>query len=179
MESVDKNGTLKCIYNNFALNVEDDKNPLKNANLLLNGYDRMDKRMGTGEYYNIVQGYEYNTNTPNTGVYTYSFSIFPEELQPSGSCNFSRFQGQTLQFDLDENMFYYSNLDIDPTIISLEKLNEINQDELSEIDKNEQISSTKKYIKYLYTDVILNLYAKSYNVIRINGGFSALAFSFN
>jgi hypothetical protein len=152
-ENVDKNGTLKSIYNNFAVNINDDINPLINANLQLNGYDRMDKRLGTGTYYNVVQGYQYNTNSPNTGIYSYSFGIFPEELQPSGACNFSRFQGQTLQFDLDENMFYYSNSDINPTI--------------------------SEYKKYLYTDVILNLYAKGYNVIRINGGFSALAFSFN
>ena len=82
-------------------------------------------------------------------------------------------------------MFYYSNSDINPTITSSRELFEINQENDSEnegeidVDINEKIISSSDYKKYLYTDVILNLYAKGYNVIRINGGFSALAFSFN
>jgi len=173
-----KDGILKCIYNNYSININENNNPLKNANILLNGYDRMNKKLGTGEYYNLVQSYQHNRNIPKSGIYSYSFSIFPEELQPSGSCNFSRFSGQSLNFDLDENMFYYANSDIDPTISSPQELeNEINEN--NDVDIDEDIISLQNYIKYIYTDVILNLYAKAYNVIRINGGFSGLAFSFN
>lgn len=173
-----KDGTLKCINNNYSININEDKNPLKNANLLLNGYDRINKKLGTGEYYNLVQSYQHNTNIPKIGIYSYSFSIFPEELSPSGTCNFSRFSGQTLNFDLDENMFYYSNSDIDPTIISHRELeNELN--ELNDVDIDEDIIQSQNYVKYKYTDVIITLFAKVYNVIRFNGGFSGLAFSFN
>jgi hypothetical protein len=178
-----KNGTQKCIYDNYAINISDDIDPLKNANLLLNGYDRMNKRLGTAKYYNLVQSYQHNTNSPNSGIYSYSFAIFPEELQPSSSCNFSRFISQTLQFDLDENMFYYANSDIDPYILSPQALSKMSENETVEydvqIDAQQQYLSTQNYKKYNYTDVLCTLYAKCFNVLRIKNGFSSLAFSFN
>lgn len=163
----DKDGLKKCIYNNYSINIDENKNPLENANILLNGYDRMNKKLGTGDYYNLIQPYQHNTNIPNIGIYAYSFSIFPEEIQPSGACNFSRFSGQSLNFNLDENMFYYANSDIDPIIIP------------PQMFENQNIIESINYKKYLYTDIVFNLFAKGYNVIRINGGFSGLAFSFN
>lgn len=152
----DKNGTEKCIYNNYSINPREDKDTVVNANILLNGYDRINKKLGTAKYFNLIQSYQHNTNTGNCGIYSYSFAIFPEDLQPSSSCNFSRFLGQTLQLDLDSNMFYYAKSDINPTIT------------YNSVDD----------IIFNYTDVTFNLYAICYNVIRINGGFSALAFSF-
>jgi hypothetical protein len=151
-----KDGILKCIYNNYSTNLQTDIEPLKFGNITLNGYDRFRKKIGTSKYLNLIQSYQHNTNTPNCGIYSYSFAIFPEELQPSSSCNFSRFLGQALQLDIDENMFYYAKSDIDPTI--------------------EYNSNTD--LLYNYTDIIFNLYAISYNVIRISGGFASLAFSF-
>jgi len=173
-----KDGKEKCIYNNFALNITENKNSMKNGNLLLNGYDRMNRRLGKAEYYNLVQSYQHNTNSPDIGIYSYSFAIFPEELQPSSTCNFSRFISQNLQFDLDENMFYYANSDINPDIISPQDL-ENEQNENNDIDIDEDIIQSTNYIKYLYTDVICNIYAKAYNVLRIKNGFASLAFSFN
>ena len=152
----DKNGTEKCIYNNYSLNPREDKDPLINANILLNGYDRINKKLGTAKYYNLVQSYQHNTNTGNCGNYSYSFAIFPEDLQPSSSCNLSRFLGQTLQLDLNANIFYYALSDLNPNIV---------------YNSNDDVL-------FNYTDVTFNLYAICYNVIRINGGFSALAFSF-
>jgi hypothetical protein len=151
----DKNGTQKCIYNSYSINSREDKDPIINANILLNGYDRINKKLGTAKYYNLIQSYQHNTNTGDC-IYSYSFAIFPEDLQPSSSCNFSRFLGQTIQLDLDGNIFYYAKSDIDPTIV---------------------YNNTDDVI-FNYTDVTFNLYAICYNVIRINGGFSALAFSF-
>ncbi len=152
-----KNGTEMCIYNNYSINPREEKDPIINANILLNGYDRINKKLGTAKYFNLVQSYQHNTNTGNCGIYSYSFAIFPEDLQPSSSCNFSRFLGQTIQLDLDGNMFYYAKSDINP---------KITYDSVDDILFN-------------YTDVTFNLYAIGYNVIRINGGFSALAFSFS
>lgn len=155
----DKNGTQKSIYNNYTtfpfLIFRNPGDPLINGNILLNGYDRINKKVGTNKYYNLIQGYQHNTNITEEGIYSYSFSIFPGELQPSSSCNFSRFINQVLHIELDENMFYYSNQDIEPIILD-----------------------TADIIYFNYTDVVFNLYAIGYNVIRISGGFSALAFSF-
>ena len=42
------------------------------------------------EYYNNVQPYYYHTNIPRTGIYCYSFALFPEKINASGSYNNSQ-----------------------------------------------------------------------------------------
>ena len=61
------------------------------------------------EYFLNVQNYSHHTrvprNTPTTNgarkqyIYTYSFSLQPEEHQPSGTCNFSRIDNAILNLD--------------------------------------------------------------------------------
>ena len=63
----------------------------------------MNKKLGTGEYYNLVQSYQHNRNIPKSGIYSYSFSIFPEELQPSGSLNMSRIDTAILSVSSSKN----------------------------------------------------------------------------
>ena len=62
--------------------------PLHKLKLILNGTDRAYEQMG--KWYNQYQPYQYHSGTPYPGIYVYSFALKPEELQPSGSCNFSR-----------------------------------------------------------------------------------------
>uniref|UniRef100_A0A6C0LEG3 Major capsid protein N-terminal domain-containing protein n=1 Tax=viral metagenome TaxID=1070528 RepID=A0A6C0LEG3_9ZZZZ len=38
-------------------------------------------------YYNNIQPYQYHTNVPRTGIYCYSFSLFPEKIVSAGSFN--------------------------------------------------------------------------------------------
>jgi hypothetical protein len=38
-------------------------------------------------YYNNIQPYQYHTNVPRTGIYSYSFSLFPEKIMAAGSFN--------------------------------------------------------------------------------------------
>jgi hypothetical protein len=38
-------------------------------------------------YYNNIQPYQYHTNIPRTGIYSYSFSLFPEKIVSAGSFN--------------------------------------------------------------------------------------------
>ena len=42
----------------------------------------------------------YHTKCPNNFVYCYSFSLKPEEHQPTGTCNFSNFDNTTLKLDM-------------------------------------------------------------------------------
>ena len=63
-------------------------NILLNGKLILNGNDRYDLRDNT--FYNGLEPYKYHTNSPDEGIYVYSFGVKPEEFQPSGTCNFSR-----------------------------------------------------------------------------------------
>jgi hypothetical protein len=72
--------------------------PLLDAKLQLNGHDRFSQR--SGKYFNIIQPYEHHTRCPSTGIYVYSFSLNPEDHQPSGSVNMSRIDTTTLLMDL-------------------------------------------------------------------------------
>lgn len=60
---------------------------LKNAKLIWNGMDRFEEK--TPEYFNYIQPYQYHTRTPKDGIYVYSFALYPEKIQPSGSFNAS------------------------------------------------------------------------------------------
>jgi len=62
--------------------------PLHKFKLMLNGTDRFVEQ--GGKYFNQYQPYQYHEGSPYPGIYVYSFALKPEELQPSGTCNFSR-----------------------------------------------------------------------------------------
>jgi hypothetical protein len=74
------------------------ENPVVTGKLQLNGQDRFSEREGT--YFDLVQPFAFHTRNPDTGINVYSFSLRPEEHQPSGSCNFSRIDNATLQLVL-------------------------------------------------------------------------------
>ena len=74
------------------------ENPVVTAKLQLNGQDRFSEREGS--YFDNVQPYQHHTRNPDTGINLYSFSLKPEEHQPSGTCNFSRIDNATLQLVL-------------------------------------------------------------------------------
>ena len=54
-----------------------------------------------GNYYNYLTSYELKLNTPNDGINFYSFSLLPKDVQPSGTCNFSRLNRKNLKINLD------------------------------------------------------------------------------
>jgi hypothetical protein len=74
------------------------QNPVVTAKLQLNGQDRFSEREGS--YFSWVQPYQAHTRNPDEGINVYSFALRPEEHQPSGTCNFSRLDGGTLQLVL-------------------------------------------------------------------------------
>ena len=93
------NHPCKCLIwvaNNSILDYTDDEgdNQCIDAVLQLNGHDRFAKRKGS--YFRNVQPLKHFSNTPEQGINVYSFSINPEEHQPSGTCNFSRIDNATL-----------------------------------------------------------------------------------
>ena len=68
------------------------------ANLQLNGHDRFSVREAS--YFQLVQPYQHHTRTPvHQDINVYSFSMKPEEHQPSGSCNMSRIDNATLYLE--------------------------------------------------------------------------------
>ncbi len=64
------------------------------AQLQFNGQDRIQPL--PSKYFRIYQPYKHHTSVPSNFVYSYSFSFKPEEIQPTGSCNFSCFDNARL-----------------------------------------------------------------------------------
>jgi hypothetical protein len=77
--------------------------PYKAANLKLNGYDKILKK--DFKYFNYIQPYEYHNGDLPLGLGLYSFSLFPDQYQPSGFCNFSNIKVSTLQLDFEDIFF--------------------------------------------------------------------------
>lgn len=49
-----------------------------------------------GSFFNILQPYLNHSSTPSDGINLYSFALFPENHQPSGTCNMSRIENKYL-----------------------------------------------------------------------------------
>ena len=81
--------------------LDDGKNPVVTAKLVLNGNDRFTERKG--KYFNIVQPLQHHSNCPAPGINVYSFAITPEDHQPSGTCNFSRIDNAHLTLSVTNN----------------------------------------------------------------------------
>jgi hypothetical protein len=76
-------------------------NPTKSCRLMLNGHERFKKR--TGEYFDRLQPLQHHSNTPSgRGINVYSFALKPEEVQPSGSCNFSRIDNAVMEVEFTD-----------------------------------------------------------------------------
>lgn len=71
--------------------------PIVTGQLFLNGHDRTIEHPSV--YYRTVQPWQHHTNIPKLPkyLYGYSFALFPESLQPSGSCNMSRIDNVVLR----------------------------------------------------------------------------------
>lgn len=75
---------------------------LQQAVLQVDGYDRFELR--DAGYFRLVQPFQTHTNVPTgTFLYSYSFALKPEEMQPSGSLNASRIDTMRLQLYLRPN----------------------------------------------------------------------------
>lgn len=63
---------------------------LASAKMLWNGMERMEEKPAA--YYQLLQPFQHHTSSPREGIYSYSFAIYPEKIQPSGSFNASMIQ---------------------------------------------------------------------------------------
>jgi hypothetical protein len=72
--------------------------------LLLNGVER--ESVYPEYFYNFIQSYQHFNNIAPNGVFIYSFSLLPQNIMPSGSCNFSKIDDISLQLSLDQSVSY-------------------------------------------------------------------------
>ena len=123
-------------------------NPTAVAKIQLNGHDRFSER--EGKYFNTVQPYQHHSASPSVGINVYSFALKPEDLQPSGSCNFSRIDNAVLNLTLTPATF---------------KTNVVGIDNVEYAVPTPQSSAA------------VRIYAVNYNVLRIMSGMGGLAYS--
>lgn len=103
--------------NNFIANSQayikkiNDNNPIISSQFIINGKDRFPVKTHW-KYFNYIQPFVSNTQTPQTGINTYSFAIRPEDYQPSGFINFNRIEISKLQLTMDNNFSQYNLLNI-------------------------------------------------------------------
>jgi hypothetical protein len=84
---------------------------LINKNLLIvNSVNRMD--IDSVEYYTTLQKYQYNFINKQKGIYFYSFGLYPKDLQPSGSLNFSKIDDAYLKLTMNPIINYQNPVSI-------------------------------------------------------------------
>jgi hypothetical protein len=76
--------------------------PIESVRMDLNNTPRIPEL--EGQWFRLVQPYQFHSVLPNNCVYCYSFALQPEQMQPSGSLNFSRFESVTMNFKLQKGL---------------------------------------------------------------------------
>jgi hypothetical protein len=81
-------------YSNTVNPVVTPNNIVSSALIYINGIERFSIR--SGDYFRLIQPYQKHTRSPNGFIYIYSFSVNPEEHQPSCCSNFSKIDTKEL-----------------------------------------------------------------------------------
>jgi hypothetical protein len=81
-------------YSNTVNPVVTSDNIVSSALIYINGIERFSIR--SGNYFRLIQPYQKHTRSPNGFIYVYSFSVNPEDHQPSGCSNFSKIDTKEL-----------------------------------------------------------------------------------
>ena len=139
-------------FNFSTYNSDNNKiNPILKSKLEFNGYTRSDNE---SNYYNFYETLLKHSNSPEVGVNVYSFSLHPEQHQPSGTANISKISNAILELEFNTNTFKYKSSEIYPHIES---------NSSSDAENN--------------TDIRIYVFALGYNILRIIGGFGAKGFN--
>jgi hypothetical protein len=105
------------------------------------------------EYYNNIVPYKYHTNIPRTGLYCYSFSLFPEKQVSAGS---------------------YDNTSI-RTSLSIYVKENIKNDE--EVNRVKNLYNSISETSYEDTIVEIVIYAIDVNIFSLSNGIAGFKYS--
>lgn len=92
---------------NYSLNINDEENTneiVMVEKIIINGRNRLE--MDIPKYYKLIQNYQNFVNSPSFGIHSYSFSLYPQKYQPSGTMNFSKIDDSSISFNLDRTISY-------------------------------------------------------------------------
>ena len=121
--------------------------PVAEAGLQLNGTDRFKPRKGS--YFRLHHACSAFGQAPSVGVYVYSFALRPASWLPSGTLNMSRLE--------------------DVRLVLTTKAAKLANDEVASNEDETTVSATD--LKFI------EVYARNYNVVRIDAGMAGLLFA--
>jgi len=120
-------------------------------------------------YYSNLISYKYLSNNLPSGVYYHTFSLYPEETQPSGTANLSVIKGKNYNVSFDTNFLdeYFNN---GQTILTNAR---------SEYNQNNPINfiAMNNNLNMNNNGIMIKLFAKSYNMFIIENGHGNLLFT--
>jgi hypothetical protein len=95
-------------WSNFSKTLDDSsvvqvqQSAISACKLKFSGHDRFEER--NSDYFRLYQPYQHHTSIPQNFVYIYSFAKFPEKIQPSGTCNFSKIDNVQLEVKFTDDI---------------------------------------------------------------------------
>jgi len=122
----------------------------------------------TNYYFNLLP-YKYLSNNLPLGVYYHTFSLYPEESQPSGTANLSIIKGKQYTVSFDTNFLdeYFNN---GKTILSNAQAQYRNTNPINYIAMSNNLNINNQ-------GLIIKLFARSYNMFIIENGHGGLLFT--
>jgi len=95
--------TSNALANNDLFNFASDAGTdiLQNLNLTFNNETRIMPDIATALYLRRAQPLNFHTRSPTRYIYSYSFSLFPENAEPSGQTNMSRIINKILNVTIN------------------------------------------------------------------------------
>jgi len=101
------NDTFNYTDSYININGEPIGKPLAQSEyIILNGINRIDNI--SSSYFNYVQSYQYFPYPAKNGINLFSFSLFPSQTLPSGSCNMNQIDTVNIQMNIS-NVINVSN----------------------------------------------------------------------
>ena len=88
-------------YSNTVDPAVSKNNIMYSAQININGIERFSVR--NADYFRLIQPYQKHTRSPNGFIYVYSFSVSPEQHQPSCCSNFSKLDTKELFLNINPN----------------------------------------------------------------------------
>lgn len=80
----------------------DNLSPIKTCSISINSNLYVKQN---NEYFEYLQPYEHYKNSGVKGLYSFWFSLNPDNLQPSGNCNFTKIKELLLNLDFNSEIF--------------------------------------------------------------------------
>lgn len=77
------------------------ESPIKTCRININGQDRVSLFPAT--FFRMIQPFRHHSRVPDKHIFCYSFAVKPEDIQPTGTLNFSKIENPQLILELNNS----------------------------------------------------------------------------